>query len=121
MCITEMYMHKSLITFQLRNFLFKKNPQKGFHEKKSWQLAGVLLTMIYFLKRTMWWDYFDDPYYSMSDEEVRVFGSLIAAKRACTLESGELNCKITKAEVYTSELVEGEYIPVKTPLMVVEE
>lgn len=43
MCITEMYMHKSLITFQLRNFLFQKNPQKGFHEKKSWQLAGVLL------------------------------------------------------------------------------
>lgn len=77
--------------------------------------------MIYFLKRMLWRDNFDEPYYSTYSEETRVFGSLVAVKRACTLDSGEVNCKVIKAEVYTSELVNGEYLPVKTPLMVVEE
>lgn len=76
--------------------------------------------MVYFVKRVVWSDQFDDPHYSTAEEEVRVFGSLIAAKRACTLDSGGWDCKVTKAEVYASELVEGEYLPVEPPLMVVE-
>lgn len=76
--------------------------------------------MLYFVKRTKWWDHFDDPYYSTSEEEVRVFGSRTAAVWACNLDNGGWDCKVTKAAVYASELVDGEYRPVEPPLMVVE-